>query len=204
MAIKHFLINTQNPTSLSKYSDNKTIIKKIDVIEGEVKDLFSPIRVTTNLPTDENFQYFIHPATYFSNTNAVKGTDLPIDVIIRYSKYTELIISPHKSGKKLVFRIEYTTIESDPLQIIVSQDLEGYTFSLTSSSKELILTKFKDARPVRSISVGYDVKQSFEMIYGNIEKHILPTLVDLSKEQIEQIGEIQLIDSRTNTVIKRL
>ena len=203
MAVKHFDINTEEPTSLAPYSDNKVVIKKIDVIKGEVSDLFSPIHVTTNLPTGEKYQYYMHPITYFSNQRAVTGTNMPMDVVIRYCKYTELIISPQR-GTELAFRLTYATVEGEPLKVIVSQDLDGYTFSLTPSSKEIILSKFKDARPVRNVSVGHDVKQSFEMMYGKIEKYILPALTDLSEGQLEQIGEIQLIDPSTNEVIKRV
>lgn len=203
MAVKYFDINTQEPTSLAQFSDNKIVIKNVDVIKGEVKDLFSPIRVTTNLPTGEKYQYYIHPITYFSNSKACKGTDMQMDVVIKYCNYTELLISPQR-GTELVFRLFYTTVEGEPLKVIVSQDIDGYTFSLTPSSKEIILSKFKDARPVRNVSVGHDVKQNFEMMYGKIEKYILPTLTDLSEEQLEQIGEIQLIDSSTNEIIKRV
>jgi len=203
MAIKFLNINSETPTSLAQYSDTKIIIRKIEVIEGEVSDLFSPIRVNTNLPTGETFQYYIHATTFYSNTRPGKITDIPMEMVIKYCPYTEMLIS-HMSGKKLVFRLHYTIVKEESLKIIVTQDLEGYTLSLTPSSKEIILSKFKEARPVRSVFVGYDVKQSFQMIHGKLNQHIIPALTDLTREQLDLLGEIKLIDSSNGQEINSI
>jgi len=199
--MKFIDINSVEQTSLAKYSNTKIVLRKIEVIVGEVIDLFTPIRVTTKLPTGEMYQYYIHGTTFYSNRQPGKATDIPMEIVIQYCQYTELIISPI-SAKDLTFRLYYTIVEGESLKVIVSQDLEGYTFSLTPSGKETILSKFKEARPIRSIFVGYDVKQSFEMMHVKIQQHILPALTDLTDEQLDELGGVTLIDSRSNTEIK--
>lgn len=203
MGVKHLDIYSDKPTSLEKYSDNKMVIRKIEVVEGQLNDLLNPISVTTNLPTGEKYQYYIHPFTFYSNnpSNRKNETDIPIGIVIHYCQYTELIISK-RNGNKITYRLHYTAVEGEPLKVIVSQDLEGYTFSLPPSSKEKILSKFKESRPVRSVFIGFDVKQSFETIHGKIEHHILPALTDLNERQLEELGEIQLINAQTNSIIK--
>ncbi len=202
MSTKYFDINSETPTLLEQFSNFIIAIVKIDVIEGDINDLFSPIKVSTTLPSGEGFQYYIHASNFYSNRGPGKGTDLEMKVEIHYCNYTSVIIS-QMSAKRLVFRLYYLTVNVDPLNIIVNKDLDGYTFTLSSLSKELILSRFKDARPIRNISVGYDVKESFEMIYGKIEKYILPTLTDLTKEQLDQLGEIFFRDASTNKIIKK-
>jgi hypothetical protein len=201
MAIKNIDINSEQETSLTSVGVNKIIIKKIEVLEGEVVDLFNPILVKTELPTGEKYQYYIHATTFYSNTRPGKVTDIPMDITVHYCPFSNMIITP-LTPKKVAFRIYYSTVDSEPIQIWVTKDLDGFTFSLTPASKEIILSKFKNARPLRSVFIGYDVMQNFEMIHGKLQKHIIPTLTDLSSSEIEQIGEIQFIDSRNNSVLK--
>jgi hypothetical protein len=203
MATQHLKINSETPTSLSQYSENKIVVRKIKVLDGEIMDLFSPIKVITKLPTGEEYQYYINASSYFSNTKSGNETDIPMDLIIQYCRYTELIITP-TSNKKIDFQIDFTIVEGEPLIIVVTQNLDGYTFSLPPESREAILSKFKDSRPIRSIFVGYDVKLSFESIIGKIEKHIIPALTDLSENQIDKFGQIKFINSLTGREIKVL
>lgn len=203
MAIKHFDINSEQPTSLSKYSDTKIVVRKIEVIKGEATDLFNPIQVTTKLPTGELFQYHIHAITFYTNTRPGKFTDIPMEVVIQYCQFTEMLITP-VGNEKIIFRIHYTVVEGNNLEVIVTKDLEGYTFGLTPSGKELIISKFKEARPISSIFLGYDTKQSLEMMHGKITEHIIPALTDLTTEQLDKLGEIKLIDSQTKREIKSL
>lgn len=203
MATKQFSINTNDPKSLAQFSDNKIVIRKIRVVEGDIHDLFTPIQVKTTLPTGEIYSYYINATSYYSNTRPGIETDKPMDVVIRNCKFTELLITSTQE-RKATLEIEYTIVEGEPLIIVVNQDLDGYTFTLTTPSKEIILSKFPNARPVRSVVVGYDVKQNFEMMYGKIEKHILPALTDLTEEQLNQLGQVSLVDAQTKTVIKSI
>jgi hypothetical protein len=203
MPITFFDINTEEPTFLGQYCKNRITITKIIVIEGEINDLFSPIKLITNLPSGEGFQYFIHASNFFSNKNPGKETDLKIDIDIRYCNYTSMIISK-MSGKRLVFRIQYLPFEEEPLKLVMKTDIDGYTFTLTSESKELILSRFKDANPIRNIFVGFDVKYDFQLIYGRIEKYLIPTLTGLTETQLSELGHIQVLDAMTNQIITTL
>lgn len=177
MSSKYFDINSKTETFLGTFCLNRISIIKVTVINGDVNDLFNPIKVTTNLPTGEGFQYFINPSSFFSNKNPGKGTDLNMNAIIHYCNFTNLIISSNNT-RTIFFRLQYVPCEDQPIDILVNTDIDGYTFSLTPSSKELILSRFKDSRPIRNIFVGYDVKMSFEMMHGKIENYILPALTE--------------------------
>jgi hypothetical protein len=204
MATKHFKIEADQPKSLSDFSDNKIIIRKIKLVNGEIHDLFTPIQVKTVLPTGETYIYFIHATSFHSLTKLPQNeTNENMEVVVRNCKFTELLIKSINE-KNVTLEIEYTTVESEPLTILVSQDIDGYTFTLTTPSKELILSKFPNARSIRSIVVGYDVRQEFELMHGKIEKHILPILTDLTEAQLQQFGQILLVDTLTKAVIKSI
>lgn len=204
MATKQFNIETGKVKSLAEFSDNKIVIRKIKVIKGDIHDLFTPIQVKTTLPTGEIYSYYIHATSFHSLTKLPQNeTNEQMEVVVRNCKYTELLITSMQ-GKEATLGIEYTTIEGEPLIVVVSQDSDGYTFTLTTSSKEIILSKFPAARPVRSVVVGYDVRQDFEMMYSKIENHILPALTDLTEEQLNQLGQVSLVDAQTKTIIKSI
>ena len=87
---------------------------------------------------------------------------------------------------------------------MVKRDSDGYTFSLPAKSKELILSKFPNSRPVRNIFVGYEVKSDFETLHGKIQSYIIPALTDLTAANIEQLGGLKLIDAATGNEIGKI
>ncbi len=202
--MKYFDVKSTSPLSLNSLNENKIIVNKVEVIEGEVFDLVSSsIKVSTKLPTGETYEYFINPTAFYSNTRPGKSTDIAMNSVIHYCNYTSLAIVA-AAGKKVSFRLFYSTVEGEQITVLLNKDLDGYTFSLTPSSKELILSKFAKARPIRSVFVGHDVKFNFEMIRGKVEQHIIPALTDLTQQQLTQLGGVTLIDAITKKEIETI
>ncbi len=194
--MKHFDINSDELTQLKEFSDNKIVVREILVNGGDVMELFSPIKVETKLPTGESHSFYFHPSSFYSNYSKKKGTDMAMEFVIHYCPYTTLKIESDK-GKKISFRMFYTKVEGELIVVLVKRDMDGYTFSLPAQSRELILSKFPNARPVRNVTVASDVKTDFEAMHGKAENYIIPALTDLKPDQLEELGGVKIIDATT-------
>jgi hypothetical protein len=196
--MKSFEINSEEATFLRQLQENKIIVREVHVVDGVGTDLVNPIQVITELPTGEGYSYFFNPFSFYLNIpGATNKTNRKMEFVVSYCKYTKLIISS-TLAKKIKFRLLYDSVGGEKITILLNKDLDGYTFSLTPQSNEIILSKFKDARPVRNVFVGYDVKANFELYHGKIKEHIIPALTDLTLDQINQLGGAKIIDIKTN------
>ena len=83
------------------------------------------------------------------------------------------------------------------LTINVSKQFDGFTFSLTPSTRKNIQEEFPSARPVQSIFVAFDVKADFDQLYGRIEKYIPQALTDIP--DLSKIENIKYVNSLTNS-----
>ncbi len=84
--------------------------------------------------------------------------------------------------------------------------MDGYTFSITPSIRQMIKTWFPNSYPANNIFVAYDTKSDFEIYYGKLEAYIYPALlgVDSQNELRKKVNEIQFIDSQTGKVLHTL
>jgi hypothetical protein len=91
----------------------------------------------------------------------------------------------------------------EAIRIGVNKQMDGYTFSIAPSIRQLIRRWFPDARPANRIFVAYDTKSDFELHYGKLESHIYPVLLGVAhRDQLnEKIDEIQFVDTRTGKVL---
>ncbi|AEI48304.1 MULTISPECIES: hypothetical protein [Runella] len=88
----------------------------------------------------------------------------------------------------------------ETIKVNVNKTMDGYTFSILPSLRDLIKRTVPGAMPVNSIFVSYDVKSNFEAYFGNLQKHILPALLGMDYEQVQN-QNIQFIDTQTKKVI---
>lgn len=91
----------------------------------------------------------------------------------------------------------------ESIKISVNKQMDGYTFSIAPSIRQLIKSWFPDAHPANTIFVNYDIKSDFELHYGNLERYIYPALlgIDNQKELNQKIDEIQFIDTQTGKLL---
>jgi hypothetical protein len=91
----------------------------------------------------------------------------------------------------------------EAIQINVNKQIDGYTFSITPSIRQLIKSWFPDSHPANNIFVSYDTKSDFEVYFGKLEGYIYPALlgVDNQSNLNQKVKEIQFIDTQTGKVL---
>jgi hypothetical protein len=91
----------------------------------------------------------------------------------------------------------------EAIRINVNKQMDGYTFSIGPSIRQMIRNWFPTAHPANSIFVSYDTKSGFEVSISNLEKYIYPALlgVDNQTELKTKVNEIQFIDTQTDNVL---
>jgi hypothetical protein len=95
-----------------------------------------------------------------------------------------------------------TPLVMDAIRINVNKQLDGYSFSITPSIRDLIRKLLPNAHPANTIFVGYDTKSNFEVNAGKLESHIYPALLGVdSQSDLNQLDEIQFIDAQTGQII---
>lgn len=91
----------------------------------------------------------------------------------------------------------------EAIRISVNKQMDGYTFSIAPSIRQLIRSWFPNAHPANNIFVAYDTKSDFELYYGRLETHIYPALlgIDNQNDLNKKVDEIQFVDSQTGKVL---
>lgn len=94
----------------------------------------------------------------------------------------------------------------EAIKISVNKQMDGYTFSITPSIRQMIKTWFPNSHPANNIFVAYDTKSDFEVYYGKLETYIYPALlgVDNQNELRKKVNEIQFIDTQTGKILHTL
>lgn len=89
------------------------------------------------------------------------------------------------------------------IKINVNKQMDGYSFSITPSIRNLIKKLFPNANPANNIFVGYDTKSDFEIYAGRLESYIYPALLGIEDENdLNKLDEIQFIDTQTGKIYK--
>jgi hypothetical protein len=91
----------------------------------------------------------------------------------------------------------------EAIQINVNKQLDGYTFSIVTSIRQLIKTWFPNSHPANNIFVAYDTKSDFEPYYPRLENNIYPALLGIENQSDlnKKVDEIQFIDMHTGKVL---
>ncbi|WP_342088129.1 hypothetical protein [Dyadobacter sp. OTU695] len=93
----------------------------------------------------------------------------------------------------------------DAIKIKVNKQMDGYSFSISPSIRELIRKLFPNAHPANNIFVGYDTQSNFEIYAGKLESHIYPALLGVeNKSDLDQFDEIQFVDTQTGNVLHKV
>ncbi len=91
----------------------------------------------------------------------------------------------------------------EAIKISVNKQMDGYTFSIAPSIRELIKTWFPNAHPANNIFVSYDMKSDFEVYYVKLEAFIYPALLGVENQSDlnKKVNEIAFIDTQTGDVL---
>lgn len=91
----------------------------------------------------------------------------------------------------------------EAIKINVNKQIDGYTFSIGPSLRQLIKSWFPNAHPANNIFVSYDTKSDFEVYYNKLENYIYPALlgVENQSELNKKVDEIQFVDTQTGNVL---
>ena len=86
----------------------------------------------------------------------------------------------------------------EAIKINVSKQMDGYTFWILPSIRQLIKSWSPNFHPANTISVAYDIKSNFDFNYG-----IYPTLLGINNQNdlIGRVNEIQFVDTQTGKVL---
>lgn len=94
----------------------------------------------------------------------------------------------------------------EAIRIQVNKQLDGYTFSIAPSIRQLIRSWFPNAHPANNIFVSYDIKSEFEQYYANLEQYIYPALLGIENQKVlnEKVDEIHFVDTQSGKVLHSL
>jgi hypothetical protein len=203
--MKEITIKLNEYSSLKATKEHYIILKRIVPSRGERSLLSLPIQVHFDFGEKGTFDDLIHPMSYFSIYEKAIRTHKDINYIIRDSENAQLkIIQPaNDSIEQYTLQLYYEEHRYliDELIIYVVHQMDGYTYSLPPRSKQILTEKFDTLIPTGNILIPFGVHESFELIYGPLQEHIIPTLLGLPTQEIKKIGKLTFLDPRTNTVI---
>lgn len=93
----------------------------------------------------------------------------------------------------------------EAIKINVNKQIDGYTFSIAPSTRQLIRSLFANSHPANNIFVAYDTKSDFEVYYGRLENYIYPALlgIDDQHDMNNKIDEILFVDTQTGNVLHK-
>jgi len=93
----------------------------------------------------------------------------------------------------------------EKIEIAVYKQMDGYTFSISPTVRQLIRNRFPNSFPANLIFVGYDTLSNFDVHYDRLENHIYPALlgIDNKSDLNKIIDEISFVDSQSGKVLHR-
>ena len=91
----------------------------------------------------------------------------------------------------------------EAIRINVNKQMDGYTFSIAPSIRQMIKSWFPNSHPANNIFVGYDTKSDFELYFGKLESFIYPALLGVENQTDfnKKVNEILFIDTQTGNVL---
>lgn len=189
-----FELDSNKKVSLKKLKTKEIVITKVSLENSsEVANLFLPIAIETVYPTGRIVRDIFNPISYFSNTQKALSTDEPFNLIIKNCDLVTLnVINPQEKKFKFIIHYSKPKYELKVLNIAITQDLEGYIYSLPKVEMEKIKEYFPNSNPVGQIFMTRSNKLDFETLYGDVLPHILPTLTGLTQEELLRIGKINI------------
>ena len=82
----------------------------------------------------------------------------------------------------------------ESIKVYVNRQIDGYTFSILPSMRQLVRSCSPNFRPANAIFVAYDMRSEYEINYS-----IYPALLGVNNQSdlIEKIDEIRFVDTKT-------
>ena len=88
------------------------------------------------------------------------------------------------------------------LQVDVSRQIGGMTFSLPPGSRDQVKKLFPKAIAANTLYVSYDVQRAFEWQHGDVLQHVCPALIGASESDIfKVIDQIRFVDPVNREVL---
>lgn len=101
--------------------------------------------------------------------------------------------------------LEYNRHTMTAIKINVNKQLDGYSFSISPTIRNLIKTLFPNAHPANNIFVAYDIKSDFEIYRTKLDNYIFPALLGVDNENdLKKIDEILFIDIQTGNILHKV
>lgn len=91
----------------------------------------------------------------------------------------------------------------EAIKIGVNKQMDGYTFSIAPSIRELIKSWFPNSHPANNIFVSYDTTSDFVGYYSKLETYIYPALLGVENQSDlnKKVNEILFVDTQTGNVL---
>lgn len=92
------------------------------------------------------------------------------------------------------------------IRIDVNKQMDGYSFSIMPSIREMIKSLFPCSHPANGIFIAYDIKSDFENQVCKIENYIYPALLGVNnpEELPKKVDKIIFVDTQTKNVMTTL
>ncbi|MBP8824247.1 MAG: hypothetical protein KBH07_11435 [Flavobacteriales bacterium] len=91
------------------------------------------------------------------------------------------------------------------IQINVSRNMDGVTYSLLPSIRKMIKKMFPSSQPANRVFVAYDLKNGLEKTYVEPLQHIYPALIGVSDVELgKKLDSVEFVDSETGKVLKKM
>jgi len=92
--------------------------------------------------------------------------------------------------------------EEPPLVVDVKIDDQGWTLSLASDSIRRMQEIHREPWKPNSVTIKHETKHEFEQMHGDMIRHIIPILTELSIEQVVALGGVCLHDRSTGRIVE--
>jgi hypothetical protein len=98
--------------------------------------------------------------------------------------------------------VEPATGPLGPIVILVGRQSDGYSYSLTPSSKKLIKRLFPQANIAPNLFISTTTQSDFESTHGAIWDQVAIILTGLSEQQARQLGGFQVYDPAKKQILR--
>ncbi len=95
-----------------------------------------------------------------------------------------------------------SNVSTEPLVIEVVSETDGYAYQLDPDSRLRIRKNVPNVSPAGRLFVGYDTKNDFEKIHGDMGLQIARLLTGLPQEQMEKLGGIEFFDVKNDRRVR--
>jgi hypothetical protein len=99
--------------------------------------------------------------------------------------------------------VEPTSGPLGPIEIRVAQRSDGCTYSLSPTSRKLILKRFPRANLAPNVFISTPARFDLERTHGPIWGQVALILTGLSEEQIQQLGGYRVLDPVAERVFRK-